>query len=176
MSSSYGVEAVSGSSVVMYSFNGEILIYDVVNKKTKTSKQIKNVFDNSEVQEQGKISNPPYLNKVIYYSPKNEIVSALMNGLLISLSATNLKKKKIKTAHNGSINDVKMSLFDINEHNEVISYGKDKCLKFINALSFDIDCYIDMEYNVIDYDTTKNNSLFFIDDTTKKLFNMKVIY
>ena len=159
----------------MYSFNGEILIYDVLNKKTKTSKQIKNVFDNSEVQEQGKISNP-YLNKVIYYSPKNEIVSALMNGLLISLSATNLKKKKIKTAHNGSINDVKMSLFDINDHNEVISYGKDKCLKFINALSFDIDCYIDMEYNVIDYDTTKNNSLFFIDDTTKKLFNMKVIY
>ena len=69
----------------MYSFNGEILIYDVLNKKTKTSKQIKNVFDNSEVQEQGKISNPPYLNKVIYYSPKNEIVSALMNGLLISL-------------------------------------------------------------------------------------------
>ena len=180
LSSAYGHEYVPSSKhVVLYSFEGEIVVYDYLNKKVKNTKQIKNSFDdNSSCDCNGNVSNPPYLNKIIYnyLSPQtNEIFCALMNGLLISISATNLKKKKLKTIHNGSVSDIKLSKFQIKSTNNLITYGKDKHLKFISTSDFNINYYIEMEQVLIDYDSVKNdNKVVYVNNTSKSLFYMDI--
>lgn len=173
LSDAYGIEPTSEDYLALYSFNGEIMIYNTKEKKMKTSKNIQNSFDSHiEKDNMGNISNPPYLNKVIYYKERNEIICGLMNGLLIAYSASNLNKKRLKTIHNGSINDIKNCNFEVKEHKELLSYGKDKCLKLINTNTFEIDYYFDIS-NIIDYDTSKDGNIFYIDNNKKCLFNMK---
>ena len=54
------------------------MIYNTKEKKMKTSKNIQNSFDSHiEKDNMGNISNPPYLNKVIYYKERNEIICGL---------------------------------------------------------------------------------------------------
>lgn len=180
LSSAYGHEYVPSSKhVILYSFEGEIVVYDYVNKKVKNTKQIKNSFDDTSSRDNnGNVSNPPYLNKIIYnyLSPQtNEVFCALMNGLLISVSATNLKKKKLKMIHNGSVSDIKLAKFQIKDTNNLITYGKDKLLKFISISDFNINYYIEMEQVLIDYDSIKNdNKLVYVNNKEKSLFYMDI--
>ena len=171
LSSAYGEEYIgSMKKVLLYSFDGEIFLYDYKTKETKNNIQIKKYLENSETNS---ISNPPYLNKVILNKDNNEIICGMMNGTIIGLKSS-LQKTKMKNIHNGSINDIKMSKFKIHNYKEIISYGRDKCLKFIDPQdNFNIDYYADMTCNIIDYDSYIHGNIFYIDDSTKMLYMMK---
>ena len=171
LSSAYGEEYIgSMKKVLLYSFDGEIFLYDYKTKQTKNNIQIKKYLENSETNS---ISNPPYLNKVILNKDNNEIICAMMNGSIIGLKSS-LQKTKMKNIHNGSINDIKMSKFKIHNYKEIISYGRDKCLKFIDPQdNFNIDYYADMTCNIIDFDSDIHGNIFYIDDSTKMLYMMK---
>ena len=171
LSSAYGEEYIgSMKKVLLYSFDGEIFLYDYKTKETKNNIQIKKYLENSETNS---ISNPPYLNKVILNKDNNEIICGMMNGTIIGLKSS-LQKTKMKNIHNGSINDIKMSKFKIHNYKEIISYGRDKCLKFIDPQdNFNIDYYADMTCNIIDYDSDIHGNIFYIDDSTKMLYMMK---
>ena len=171
LSSAYGEEYIpSMKKVLLYSFDGEIFLYDYKTKQTKNNIQIKKFLDNSEINS---ISNPPYLNKVILNKDNNEIVCAMMNGSIIGLKSS-LKKTKIKNIHNGAINDIKMSKFKVHNYKEIITYGRDKCLKFIDPQNnFNIDYYADMTCNIIDFDSDIHGNIFYIDDNSKMLYMMK---
>ena len=171
LSSAYGEEYIgSMKKVLLYSFDGEIFLYDYKTKQTKNNIQIKKYLENSETNS---ISNPPYLNKVILNKDNNEIICGMMNGSIISLKSS-LEKTKLKNIHNGSINDIKMSKFKIHNYKEIISYGRDKCLKFIDPQdNFNIDYYADMTCNIIDFDSDIHGNIFYIDDNTKMLYMMK---
>ena len=171
LSSAYGEEYIgSMKKVLLYSFDGEIFLYDYKTKQTKNNIQIKKYLDNSE---SNSISNPPYLNKVILNKDNNEIICGMMNGSIIGLKSS-LQKTKMKNIHNGSINDIKMSKFKIHNYKEIISYGRDKCLKFIDPQdNFNIDYYADMTCNIIDFDSDIHGNIFYIDDNTKVLYMMK---
>ena len=171
LSSAYGEEYISSiKKVLLYSFDGEIFLYDYKNKQTTNNIQIKKYLDNADINS---ISNPPYLNKVILNKDNNEIICGMMNGTILGLKST-LQKTKMKEIHNGSINDIKMSKFKIHNYKEIISYGRDKCLKFIDAQNnFNIDYYADMTCNIIDYDSDIHGNIFYIDDNTKMLYMMK---
>jgi hypothetical protein len=171
LSSAYGEEYIgSMKKVLLYSFDGEIFLYDYKTKQTKNNIQIKKYLENSETNS---ISNPPYLNKVILNKDNNEIICGMMNGSIIGLKSS-LQKTKIKNIHNGSINDIKMSKFKIHNYKEIISYGRDKCLKFIDPQdNFNIDYYADMTCNIIDFDSDIHGNIFYIDDSTKMLYMMK---
>jgi hypothetical protein len=148
-----------------------MFIYDYKTKQTHNKIQIKKYFDSSEINT---ISNPPYLNKVIVNKDNNEIICGMMNGTIIGLK-TNLKMTKMKSIHNGNINDIKMSKFQMhNNYKEIISYGRDKCLKFVDPQNnFNIDYYFDITCNIIDYDSDVNGNIFYIDDKSKMLYMMK---
>ena len=153
----------------MYSFEGEIIQYDPLTKSTKSTKQIKNVFDSkAEADLSGNVSNPPYLNRIVYNSQTNLLICGLMNGLVIGLSGSNMKKKFIKTVHNGSVLDVKVGRFD---KNSVITYGKDKCLKIGEIISgiYEIKSYVDMTCNIIDFDSNEKGEIIFIDNRGKNV-------
>ena len=171
LSSAYGEEYIgSMKKVLLYSFDGEIFLYDYKTKQTKNNIQIKKYLENSE---SNSISNPPYLNKVILNKDNNEIICGMMNGSIIGLKSS-LQKTKMKNIHNGSINDIKMSKFKIHNYKEIISYGRDKCLKFIDPQdNFNIDYYADMTCNIIDFDSDIHGNIFYIDDNTKMLYMMK---
>ena len=171
LSSAYGEEYIgSMKKVLLYSFDGEIFLYDYKTKQTKNNIQIKKYLENSE---SNSISNPPYLNKVILNKDNNEIICGMMNGSIIGLKSS-LQKTKMKNIHNGSINDIKMSKFKIHNYKEIISYGRDKCLKFIDPQdNFNIDYYADMTCNIIDFDSDIHGNIFYIDDSTKMLYMMK---
>ena len=171
LSSAYGEEYIgSMKKVLLYSFDGEMFLYDYNKKETKDNIQIKKYLENSE---SNSISNPPYLNKVILNKDNNEIICAMMNGSIIGLKSS-LQKTKMKNIHNGSINDIKMSKFKIHNYKEIISYGRDKCLKFIDPQdNFNIDYYADMTCNIIDFDSDIHGNIFYIDDSTKVLYMMK---
>lgn len=171
LSSAYGEEYISSKKqVLLYSFDGEIFLYDYKNKQTSNNIQIKKYLDNADINS---ISNPPYLNKVILNKDNNEIICGMMNGTILGLKST-LEKTKMKEIHNGSINDIKMSKFKIHNYKEIISYGRDKCLKFIDPQNnFNIDYYADMTCNIIDYDSDIHGNIFYIDDSTKMLYMMK---
>ena len=171
LSSAYGEEYIgSMKKVLLYSFDGEIFLYDYKTKQTKNNIQIKKYLENSE---SNSISNPPYLNKVILNKDNNEIICGMMNGSIIGLKSS-LQKTKMKNIHNGSINDIKMSKFKIHNYKEIISYGRDKCLKFIDPQdNFNIDYYADMTCNVNDFDSDIHGNIFYIDDNTKMLYMMK---
>ena len=171
LSSAYGEEYIpSMKKVLLYSFDGEIFIYDYKIKKTQNNIQIKKYLDKSE---KNSFSNPPYLNKVIINNDNNEIICGMMNGSIIGLKSS-LKKTKMKNIHNGNINDIKMSKFKIHNYREIISYGRDKCLKFIDPQNnFNIDYYADMSCNIIDYDSDIQGNVFYIDDNSKMLYMMK---
>ena len=171
LSSAYGEEYIgSMKKVLLYSFDGEIFLYDYKTKQTKNNIQIKKYLENSETNS---ISNPPYLNKVILNKDNNEIICGMMNGSIIGLKSS-LEKTKLKNIHNGSINDIKMSKFKIHNYKEIISYGRDKCLKFIDPQdNFNIDYYADMTCNIIDFDSDIHGNIFYIDDNTKMLYMMK---
>ena len=171
LSSAYGEEYISSKKqVLLYSFDGEIFLYDYKNKQTSNNIQIKKYLDNADINS---ISNPPYLNKVILNKDNNEIICGMMNGAILGLKST-LEKTKMKEIHNGSINDIKMSKFKIHNYKEIISYGRDKCLKFIDPQNnFNIDYYADMTCNIIDYDSDIHGNIFYIDDSTKMLYMMK---
>ena len=171
LSSAYGEEYIgSMKKVLLYSFDGEIFLYDYKTKETKNNIQIKKYLENSETNS---ISNPPYLNKVILNKDNNEIICGMMNGTIIGLKSS-LQKTKMKNIHNGSINDIKMSKFKIHNYKEIISYGRDKCLKFIDPQdNFNIDYYADMTCNIIDFDSDIHGNIFYIDDSTKMLYMMK---
>ena len=151
LSSAYGEEYISSiKQVLLYSFDGEIFLYDYKNKQTSNNIQIKKYLDNAEINS---ISNPPYLNKVILNKDNNEIICGMMNGTILGL---------------------KMSKFKIHNYKEIISYGRDKCLKFIDPQNnFNIDYYADMTCNIIDYDSDIHGNIFYIDDSTKMLYMMK---
>ena len=171
LSSAYGEEYISSiKKVLLYSFDGEIFIYDYKTKQTSNNIQIKKYLDNADINS---ISNPPYLNKVILNKDNNEIICGMMNGTILGLKST-LQKTKMKEIHNGSIHDIKMSKFRIHNYKEIISYGRDKCLKFIDPQdNFNIDYYADMTCNIIDYDSDIHGNIFYIDDNTKMLYMMK---
>ena len=171
LSSAYGEEYINSmKKVLLYSFDGEIFLYDYKTKQTKNNIQIKKYLENSETNS---ISNPPYLNKVILNKDNNEIICGMMNGSIIGLKSS-LQKTKMKNIHNGSINDIKMSKFKIHNYKEIISYGRDKCLKFIDPQdNFNIDYYADMTCNIIDFDSDIHGNIFYIDDSTKMLYMMK---
>ena len=171
LSSAYGEEYIdSMKKVLLYSFDGEIFLYDHKTKETTNNIQIKKYLEDTETNS---ISNPPYLNKVIVNKDNNEIICGMMNGTIIGLKSS-LEKTKMKNIHNGSINDIKMSKFKIHNYNEIISYGRDKCLKFIDPQdSFNIDYYADMACNIIDFDSDIHGNIFYIDDSTKVLYMMK---
>ena len=172
LSSAYGEEYIpSMKKVLLYSFDGEIFLYDYKSKQTKNNIQIKKYLDTSEINS---FSNPPYLNKVIINKDNNEITCGMMNGSIIGLNSS-LKKTKMKSIHNGNINDIKMSKFKMhNNYREIISYGRDKCLKFIDPQNnFNIDYYADMTCNIIDYDSDIHGNIFYIDDNSKMLYMMK---
>ena len=171
LSSAYGEEYISSiKKVLLYSFDGEIFLYDYKNKQTSNNIQIKKYLENADVNS---ISNPPYLNKVILNKDNNEIICGMMNGTILGLKST-LQKTKMKEIHNGSIHDIKMSKFKIHNYKEIISYGRDKCLKFIDPQNnFNIDYYADMTCNIIDYDSDIHGNIFYIDDNTKMLYMMK---
>ena len=171
LSSAYGEEYIcSIKQVLLYSFDGEIFLYDYKNKQTSNNIQIKKYLDNADINS---ISNPPYLNKVILNKDNNEIICGMMNGTILGLKST-LEKTKMKEIHNGSINDIKMSKFKIHNYKEIISYGRDKCLKFIDPQdNFNIDYYADMTCNIIDFDSDIHGNIFYIDDNTKMLYMMK---
>ena len=171
LSSAYGEEYIdSMKKVLLYSFDGEIFLYDHKTKETTNNIQIKKYLEDTETNS---ISNPPYLNKVIVNKDNNEIICGMMNGTIIGLNSS-LEKTKMKNIHNGSINDIKMSKFKIHNYNEIISYGRDKCLKFIDPQdSFNIDYYADMTCNIIDFDSDIHGNIFYIDDSTKMLYMMK---
>ena len=171
LSSAYGEEYIpSLKKVLLYSFDGEIFIYDYKIKQTKNNIQIKKYLESSETNS---FSNPPYLNKVIVNNDNNEIICGMMNGSIIGLKSS-LKKTKMKSIHNGNINDIKMSKFKIHNYREIISYGRDKCLKFIDPQNnFNIDYYVDMSCNIIDFDSDIQGNIFYIDDNSKMLFMMK---
>ena len=171
LSSAYGEEYIdSMKKVLLYSFDGEIFLYDHKTKETTNNIQIKKYLEDTETNS---ISNPPYLNKVIVNKNNNEIICGMMNGTIIGLKSS-LEKTKMKNIHNGSINDIKMSKFKIHNYNEIISYGRDKCLKFIDPQdSFNIDYYADMTCNIIDFDSDIHGNIFYIDDSTKVLYMMK---
>ena len=171
LSSAYGEEYISSiKQVLLYSFDGEIFLYDYKNKQTSNNIQIKKYLDNADINS---ISNPPYLNKVILNKDNNEIICGMMNGTILGLKST-LEKTKMKEIHNGSINDIKMSKFKMHNYKEIISYGRDKCLKFIDPQNnFNIDYYADMTCNIIDYDSDIHGNIFYIDDSTKMLYMMK---
>ena len=171
LSSAYGEEYIdSMKKVLLYSFDGEIFLYDHKTKETTNNIQIKKYLEDTETNS---ISNPPYLNKVIVNKDNNEIICGMMNGTIIGLKSS-LEKTNMKNIHNGSINDIKMSKFKIHNYNEIISYGRDKCLKFIDPQdSFNIDYYADMTCNIIDFDSDIHGNIFYIDDSTKMLYMMK---
>jgi hypothetical protein len=171
LSSAYGEEYIpSMKKVLLYSFDGEIFLYDYKTKQTKNNIQIKKYLDSSETNS---FSNPPYLNKVILNKDNNEIICGMMNGSIIGLKSS-LKKTKMKSIHNGSINDIKMSKFKIHNYKEIITYGRDKCLKFVDPQNnFNIDYYADMTCNIIDYDSDIHGNIFYIDDNSKMLYMMK---
>ena len=172
LSSAYGEEYIpSMKKVLLYSFDGEIFLYDYKTKQTKNNIQIKKYLDTSEINS---FSNPPYLNKIVINKDNNEIICGMMNGSIIGLKSS-LQKTKMKSIHNGNINDIKMSKFKMhNNYREIISYGRDKCLKFIDPQnSFNIDYYADMTCNIIDYDSDIHGNVFYIDDNSKMLYMMK---
>ena len=171
LSSAYGEEYIpSMKKVLLYSFDGEIFLYDYKTKQTKNNIQIKKYLDSSETNS---FNNPPYLNKVILNKDNNEIICGMMNGSIIGLKSS-LKKTKMKSIHNGSINDIKMSKFKIHNYKEIITYGRDKCLKFVDPQNnFNIDYYADMTCNIIDYDSDIHGNIFYIDDNSKMLYMMK---
>ena len=171
LSSAYGEEYIdSMKKVLLYSFDGEIFLYDHKTKETTNNIQIKKYLEDTETNS---ISNPPYLNKVIVNKDNNEIICGMMNGTIIGLKSS-LEKTKMKNIHNGSINDIKMSKFKIHNYKEIISYGRDKCLKFIDPQdNFNIDYYADMTCNIIDFDSDIHGNIFYIDDSTKMLYMMK---
>ena len=171
LSSAYGEEYIdSMKKVLLYSFDGEIFLYDHKTKETTNNIQIKKYLEDTETNS---ISNPPYLNKVIVNKDNNEIICGMMNGTIIGLKSS-LEKTKMKNIHNGSINDIKMSKFKIHNYKEIISYGRDKCLKFIDPQdNFNIDYYADMTCNIIDFDSDIHGNIFYIDDNTKMLYMMK---
>ena len=171
LSSAYGEEYIpSMKNVLLYSFDGEIFLYDYKTKQTKNKIQIKNYLDSSETNT---ISNPPYLNKVILNNDNDEIICGMMNGYIIGLNS-NLKKTKMKNIHNGCINDIKMSKFKVHNYKEIITYGRDKCLKFIDPQNnFNIDYYADLACNIIDFDSDIHGNVFYIDDNSKMLYMMK---
>ena len=171
LSSAYGQEYIpSMKNVLLYSFDGEIFLYDYKTKQTKNKIQIKNYLDSSETNS---ISNPPYLNKVVLNKDNDEIICGMMNGYIIGLKS-DLKKTNMKNIHNGCINDIKMSKFQVHNYKEIITYGRDKCLKFIDPQNnFNIDYYADMTCNIIDFDSDIHGNIFYIDDNSKMLYMMK---
>ena len=171
LSSAYGEEYIdSMKKVLLYSFDGEIFLYDHKTKETTNNIQIKKYLEDTETNS---ISNPPYLNKVIVNKDNNEIICGMMNGTIIGLKSS-LEKTKMKNIHNGSINDIKMSKFKIHNYKEIITYGRDKCLKFIDPQNnFNIDYYADMTCNIIDFDSDIHGNIFYIDDNSKMLYMMK---
>ena len=49
--------------ILLYSFDGELFIYDYKNKQTKKNIKVKKFLKSHE---SNSFSNPPYLNKVIF--------------------------------------------------------------------------------------------------------------
>jgi hypothetical protein len=175
ISSAYGQEYINfNKKVILYSFDGEIIQYDYKTKETILSSSTEK-YDSSLKKDYNNISNPPYLNKIIYNKNNNEIICAMMNGYLLGLKS-NFKFTKLKNIHNGNINEIKMSKFNVKNNNkDIISFGRDKCLKLIDSINnnFNIDYYFDMNENIIDFDSDVNNNIFYIDDIHKTLFNIK---
>ena len=171
LSSAYGEEYIPFmKNVLLYSFDGEIILYDYKNRQTKNNIQIKKYLKGGE---SNSFSNPPYLNKVIINNDNNELICGMMNGSIIGLESS-LKKTKIKSIHNGSINDIKMSKFNVHNYKEIISYGRDKCMKFVDPQNnFKIDYYVETTCNIIDYDSDIHGNIFYIDDNSKMLYMMK---
>ena len=146
------------------------IFYDYKTKQTKNKIQIKNYLDISETNS---ISNPPYLNKVILNKDNDEIICGMMNGYIIGLKS-DLKKMNMKNIHNGYINDIKISKFKVHDYKEIITYRRDKFLKFIVPQNnFNIDYYIEMTCNIIDFDSDIHRNVFYIDDNSKMLYMMK---
>jgi len=175
ISSAYGQEYINfNKKVILYSFDGEIIQYDYLKKETILSSSTEK-YDSSLKKDYNNISNPPYLNKIIYNKNNNEIICAMMNGYLLGLKS-NFKFTKLKNIHNGNINEIKMIKFNVKNNNkDIISFGRDKCLKLIDSINnnFNIDYYFDMNDNIIDFDSDVNNNIFYIDDSHKALFNIK---
>ncbi len=175
ISSAYGQEYINfNKKVILYSFDGEIIQYDYKTKETILSSSTEK-YDSSLKKDYNNISNPPYLNKIIYNKNNNEIICAMMNGYLLGLKS-NFKFTKLKNIHNGNINEIKMSKCNVKNNNKnIISFGIDKCLKLIDSINnnFNIDYYFDMNENIIDFDSDVNNNIFYIDDIHKTLFNIK---
>ena len=175
ISSAYGQEYINfNKKVILYSFDGEIIQYDYLKKETILSSSTEK-YDSSLKKDYNNISNPPYLNKIIYNKNNNEIICAMMNGYLLGLKS-NFKFTKLKNIHNGDINVIKMIKFNVKNNNkDIISFGRDKCLKLIDSINnnFNIDYYFDMNDNIIDFDSDVNNNIFYIDDSHKALFNIK---
>ena len=76
LSSAYGVEYIKSSkSVVLYSFDGECIIYNYNKKETLNTLQIKKTFENdiNKNIESNYLSNTPFLNKIICNAIKNEL-------------------------------------------------------------------------------------------------------
>lgn len=180
LSSAYSQLFIPNTSyALLYSFDGEIVQYDYVNHTIKHSKQIKNTYNAITLEDtQGNISNPPYLSKMIYNHYSNELICGMMDGVAVSLTALSLNKKKVKTIHNGSINDIKMCRFTIgnNDKGEVISFGNDHCLKLFNGKSFEVDYYFDIEERVIDFETDKDMNIYYIDSNSECLYVIKFDY
>ena len=87
-------------NILLYSLDGEIIIYDYKTKQTQNILQIKEYFDSSETNT---FSNPSYLNKVIINKDNNEIICGMMNCSVIGLKYS----LKMKIIYNGHINDIK---------------------------------------------------------------------
>jgi hypothetical protein len=66
ISSAYGQEYINfNKKVILYSFDGEIIQYDYKTKETILSSSTEK-YDSSLKKDYNNISNPPYLNKIIY--------------------------------------------------------------------------------------------------------------
>lgn len=174
VSSAYGQEFIpSSKKVCLYSFDGEIMIYDYKNKCTEHSIQIKDVLDINN-ESSNIISNPPFLNKIVCNKENNELICGMLNGMLVGLKASNLKKNKSKVVHNGNINELKMSRFKKDKKKMLISFGIDKCIKFINTQNFNVECYAEVNSNLIDFDSDLAGNVYFIDDNSKNLYQMQL--
>jgi hypothetical protein len=134
LSSAYGEEYISSiKKVLLYSFDGEIFLYDYKTKQTSNNIQIKKYLDNADINS---ISNPPYLNKVILNKDNNEMKrnksslqkmfteNPLKNDRKFNERTQKLKiYKTFKEKGNNNYNFISPMRFDIEYHNKYEGIG-----------------------------------------------------
>jgi hypothetical protein len=150
------------------SFEGEILKYNYKEKKIKVEKHVKNLIAKEKYD--NIIANPGYVSKCIY--KEDEVYIGLLNGVILCLRYSNLKKKNLKTIHNAMISDMKLCWFN---EDFMVTSGKDKKIKLINCASdMDVKYFIDVdETHAIE--TSKDNKIFYIDSSNNiKIINLKI--